>query len=560
MIFKNLLNSGWLHAMYISFISFPLGAVSQKFLVSHTDSNILVYTALFMLGSAAALLIMAGPGELAISTLRRVESWGYSLLQILSLIFFLLIIKYVSATEGAALGIVSCLFALASSYLFLRQPVNRYEVLGALGILLGVFVIIYNANLDVESKFILTFIVLARALFQGSQTLITEVHKTNKKAISFKSQIRVTGFIMALAGFMFLVFLLVMAFFKDKYQLEFLQPLPNYADFADLKVFVLAVCLGFFIVSISKFCEFYAGKTIGAKYLSSILSLHILFVYFLEQALVKFNLIEATIMTENTILALCLILFGNLTIAFSGFIKDMKFIEKGKKQDTLANLDDNFIKNKKDFNLLKLNISNLFTLYDKDSKKLALAIDLDRVLLDNILNYDFDEIHIKNKTAKKINNFASQQVGNKDKLTKAYNRYYLDHKVNTLLKEETLFKLYYLDLNKFKPINDTYGHEVGDYVLKETVNKFYNLGHFKELVFRVGGDEFVLIQLDNIADDLSDLIRSTIEEPIDHNGIPLEISTSIGLVHSSNYDSFEELLHDADQLMFKNKEERGGGR
>lgn len=560
MFFKNLLSSGWLHAMYISFISFPLGAVSQKFLVSYTDSNILVYTALFMISSAAALLLIAGPGELAVSTLRRVESWGYSLLQILSLIFFLLIIGYVSATEGAALGIMSCLFTLIFSFLFLRQPVNKFEIMGSIFIIFGFYLIIYNAPLEIESKFALVFIALARALFQGSQSLIAEVHKTNRKAKNFKSQIRVTGFIMALAGVIFISFLLLMAFVKSNYDVEFLKPFPYFSDFVDFKGFVLAFLLGFFLVSFSKYCEFYSGKTIGAKYLSSILSLHIIFVYLFELVLAKFTSLEVTAMMGSTFISLALILLGNSFIAFSGFIKDVKFIKKGEKQDTLANLDDNFIEDELDFKIIKLNLANLLTLYDKDSKKLSIDIEIDRITLENILNYDYGEVKVENKTAKKINDFASQQVGNKDKLTKAYNRYYLDHQAESLLKEDNSFKLYYLDLNKFKPINDEHGHDVGDYVLTETVAKLNNLENFKDLVFRVGGDEFVLLQVGNIEDELNDLITETVEIPVDYEDMSLQISTSIGQVSSENYDNLEDMLKDADRLMFEHKKSKGVNR
>lgn len=560
MFFKNLINSGWLHALFIAVIAYPLGAVSQKFVVSYTDSNILVYTALFMLSSAIALLFVAGPGELANKTLKRPETWIYSFLQILTLIFGLLIMRYVSATEGVALGLMTGIFTLLISTVFLNQKTNRYELLGVSVILYGFYMIIMAAQIPTEAKAFLILFILARGFSQSSQKLITEIHKTNRKAVSFKSQIRVTGFIMAVASFVFLTFLLSVAFIKSGHDISFLKPFPYFNDFMDSQVYIFAGCLGLFVVSVSKYCEFFAGKSIGAKYLTSITSLQIIFVYLLELVLARFDLLERTEIDYSVIGALALILFGNFVISMAGFIKDFHFIKKGEKQDTLANLDDNFMEEERDFKLLKLNLSNLLTLYNKDSKKLAQELEVDRITLDNIMSYDFDEQKIENKLAKKINDFASQQVGNIDKLTKAYNRYYLDHKADELLKTNNPFKLYFLDLNKFKPINDEYGHDAGDLVLATTIPRLSELEAFNDCVFRVGGDEFVLLQVNNIEEHLEDLITKTIELPVKYNDIQLQISTSIGRVHSNDYDNLESMLKDADELMFEHKKSKGVNR
>ncbi|MCP4355380.1 MAG: DMT family transporter, partial [Proteobacteria bacterium] len=384
MFAKNLLKSGWIHAIFIAVIAYPLASMTQKFVASYTDSNILVYTALFMISSATALLLMAGPGELANKTLKRPETWIYSVLQIFSYILFLLSVKYVSATEGAALTMMGGIFILIISAVFLHQKTSRYEVFGCLVILTGLYIIINNAPLALEAKAVLTVIIVVRALVICFQKLITELHKTNRKAKDFKSQIRVTGFIMAVAGFVFLLFLLTMAHIKSNHDISFLKPFPIYSDFIDIKTFVFAMFLGAIVVSSSKYCEFYAGKSIGAKYLTSITSLQIVFVYLLEMILANLEIIEHKSVDYRVISALALVLFGNFVISFAGFIKDVKFIKKGKKQDTLRNMEHNFVEEQRDFDLVKLNLTNLLSLYDGNSKKLSEEIQIDRVSLDNI--------------------------------------------------------------------------------------------------------------------------------------------------------------------------------
>ncbi|MCP4365560.1 MAG: GGDEF domain-containing protein, partial [Planctomycetes bacterium] len=194
----------------------------------------------------------------------------------------------------------------------------------------------------------------------------------------------------------------------------------------------------------------------------------------------------------------------------------------------------------RDFDLVKLNLTSLLSLYDEDSKKLSEDIKIDRIKLDNIMNYDLEEQKLERKIAKKINEFASHNVSLKDKLTKAYNRYYLANKVNKLLKNGTEFKLYMLDLNKFKYVNDTFGHSAGDATLVETVKRL-NALMGKKSIFRVGGDEFVLIQYKDLETDLHDQILEIIEEPISYEEHSLEISTSIGFAKSSQHTNFDEM-------------------
>ncbi|MCP4354849.1 MAG: diguanylate cyclase [Proteobacteria bacterium] len=556
MFTQNLLKSGWLHALFMTVIAYPVGTTIQKLVMSYTDIHVLVYTGFFMLSAATALLLVAGPGELANKTLRRPETWLYAILQISSYILFLLSMKYLSATEGSALGNMGGIFILFISITFLRQKTNAYELLGGALIISGFAYVIYNVPLPIEAKSILILLVFIRMLLQGFQKIIAELHKTNRKADSFKAQMRVTGFIMAVASFMYLVFLLGIAQIKSGYDIEFLKTFPDFSDFVHFQCVVIAFLVGFFIMSVNKYCEFYAGKTIGAKYLTSITSLELLFVYLIEVVLSKFEIINPRTFDHGVLPVLILILLGNAMISASGFFMNLRSIKKGKIQDTLKNMEHNFVEEERDFGLVKLNLINLLSLYDENSKKLSEEIQIDRVILDNIVNYDLEDFKLEKKIAKTINEFASHNVALKDKLTKAYNRYYLANKVKELLKGNIEFKLYMLDLNKFKYVNDTFGHPAGDATLVETVKRLNTLIG-KKSVFRVGGDEFVLIQFDNLDEDLSDSILEKIEEPIIYENNKLEISTSIGLVQSSKYDDLDAMLAVADENMYKDKGSRG---
>ena len=558
MFFKNLIQSGWLHAVFIAVIAYPMASMTQKFVASYTDANLLAYTAVFMLCSSISLLVIAGPGELANATLKRFETWLYAFLQIFSYILFLYSVLYASATQAAALTMIGGLFILIFSIMFLRQPTNRYEVLGSVVMVYGLFLIIAESNLSLEHKAILTFIVVLRGLVISFQKIITEIHKTNRKATSFKSQMRVTGFIMAVASFVYLIFLLVMAYIKQQHDIAFLKPFPYYSDFANFDMFIFSMFVGFIVVSSSKYCEFYAGKSIGAKYLTAITSLQIVFVYGLEIFLSKLNLVEHTEVDHSIIGALALILLGNFVISLAGFIKDIKFIKLGEKQDTLANLEDNYIDNEQDYKLVRLNISNLLALYDDNIEKLSQDLNLEVSKLEEVQDNDFVEGLLHSKTARIINNFASKNVAIKDQLTKAYNRYYLQHKAEEMFMKNMDFKVYYLDLNKFKPVNDKYGHDAGDYVLAQVVERLNSINYFKESVYRIGGDEFILIQTLDLDLDLTSLILQKVEQNIclPEPQEDICISTSVGVVASINCNDIEDMLNQADHLMYKDKNKK----
>ena len=87
----------------------------------------------------------------------------------------------------------------------------------------------------------------------------------------------------------------------------------------------------------------------------------------------------------------------------------------------------------------------------------------------------------------------SDYDANYDTLTGLANRKYYDTYMKDLLKERDFFALLFIDLNKFKAINDTYGHDVGDEVLIEVAKRLTLSIEEEDMLARLGGDEFVII-------------------------------------------------------------------
>lgn len=123
------------------------------------------------------------------------------------------------------------------------------------------------------------------------------------------------------------------------------------------------------------------------------------------------------------------------------------------------------------------------------------------------------------------------------------------------------FALLYFDLDRFKPINDNYGHEVGDWMLKEVATRVQDCVRESDTVARIGGDEFValLLNLQENEDAMcsAEKIRNALAQPFEFAGQVFHISASIGMAIYPEHGSDEQqLTHHADTAMYHAKKNR----
>lgn len=155
-----------------------------------------------------------------------------------------------------------------------------------------------------------------------------------------------------------------------------------------------------------------------------------------------------------------------------------------------------------------------------------------------------------------------------DALTGLPNRtLFLDHlkRAITRLKREPgyIFAVLFMDLDDFKNINDTLGHNVGDEYLKEIAQRLKNSLRLLDTVARFGGDEFVILleNLDHVDDiyDIINRIQQTISRPYIWSGQTLATTASIGIVIGDRrYQEPDDILRDADIAMYRAKAKGGG--
>ncbi len=126
-------------------------------------------------------------------------------------------------------------------------------------------------------------------------------------------------------------------------------------------------------------------------------------------------------------------------------------------------------------------------------------------------------------------------------------------------RRNTMLAVGYMDLDKFKPVNDTYGHEAGDHLLLEVARRLKSSLRADDSISRFGGDEFAMLLTDisshNELKELLDRLLSAIAAPYQIDGHYIEISMSVGVtLYPKDNSASDALLSHADNALYAAKE------
>lgn len=173
------------------------------------------------------------------------------------------------------------------------------------------------------------------------------------------------------------------------------------------------------------------------------------------------------------------------------------------------------------------------------------------------LNLGLENI-VKERTAELNEAYEKmEKIALTDTLTNVYNRYYfnsaLQNEISRAKRYES-FSLLMFDIDHFKEVNDTYGHDVGDNVLKTIAERVGSCLRESDIFARVGGEEFMVIlprTTLETANEIGERIRKCIEEcHIESLG---QITISLGLVEYRENESFTEIVKRVDTALYKAK-------
>lgn len=176
-----------------------------------------------------------------------------------------------------------------------------------------------------------------------------------------------------------------------------------------------------------------------------------------------------------------------------------------------------------------------------------------------------------NRLLVKLNDHQAEltRIAHHDTLTGLPNRAYLSDRLRQVLalarRKETQVGLLFMDLDGFKNINDTLGHEAGDEVLRQVAKRFSKIIRESDTLARIGGDEFVLL-LSDLGDNAEETVSTVATKCIDALKTPFFIfgtscivGVSIGVALWDGEGSSDNLLQAADRVMYQAKK-TGRGR
>lgn len=154
-----------------------------------------------------------------------------------------------------------------------------------------------------------------------------------------------------------------------------------------------------------------------------------------------------------------------------------------------------------------------------------------------------------------------------DALTDLPNRALLTERLEQALRraqrERTSLALIYFDLDRFKPVNDAYGHEIGDQLLREVAQRVQGCLRASDTLARLGGDEFVILLPDadgaEAALQVANKVRDELQRPFSVGGHTLQIGGSLGVaLYPAHGSEATTLLRHADAAMYQAKQQGRG--
>jgi diguanylate cyclase (GGDEF)-like protein len=177
--------------------------------------------------------------------------------------------------------------------------------------------------------------------------------------------------------------------------------------------------------------------------------------------------------------------------------------------------------------------------------------------------YEINLVRLTERLQKEQNKLAHE--ASHDSLTGLLNRKSLlesvDDAINAHHQQQHKAAILYIDLDNFKPINDTYGHSMGDEILTIVTSKLRACIKSSDTVARIGGDEFIIvlhnIEAKEVSSRISRQVLNALNQKIVLRGKTFEVSASIGVAYiPQDGDTADALISLADQAMYRAKRQK----
>lgn len=259
---------------------------------------------------------------------------------------------------------------------------------------------------------------------------------------------------------------------------------------------------------------------------------------------------------------------GNFLDVNRQFCNELGYSREALLDLTVATVDRKYRQRERNAGFIKRRTEADFVTYEtyfkrQDDSVLPVEVRLSSIYLDGracLLAFG------RNLTERRDAEARIRELAYHDPLTGLANRTLfrdrLEHAIAQAHRNQQLLGLLYLDLNRFKLINDSLGHVLGDRLLKEVANRLQSCVREGDTVARLGGDEFtILAEGVNHVDDVGGIAHKLLDaftDPFTLSGHELSVSASIGIaVYPMDDVSPDQLIKYADTAMYRAKETIG---
>jgi diguanylate cyclase (GGDEF)-like protein len=552
------IRNGWIQAFFTVLVLWGLNNVMIAYAANTLKAHTLVYACSAFTSSALVLLLIGGRGPLARETMRSLDTWMYGIILLVSYILSMNLFALVSATEGSLLQRFSLVFSLVASWFFLARKPNKGQLTGALLILLGIALVMGDIS-GTDHTLIYVLMVLS-GVFQAARVFVAEFHRPHAKAAvmdnSPRAKCRVVGFVMFVISTLFLTLMFGLALLHNTAPepIAVLAAFPTLADFTHAPSILAGLAAGVILIAPLRLLEFSSSHLIKAENFLAVTSLSSLATWFWESLTRPLTGLSIASLSPADFAAGVVITLGGLVMALSKLRK----IDAAKDWEAYvayAAQDPQAVDDSRDMIAATLEHTG------HDVKKTAALLGIPKSVIEVFLNDVQRVVAFKPQVMADITRAYRAQVAQADPLTGLLNRAGFMAVLRSACADGGTHTLFYIDLNKFKPINDTYGHEVGDRILKGVADRLRAFAP-KAHITRLGGDEFCLLmsgvtaaKAGQTANKLLDVISAPFMW--DDIGQPLDVSASIGNATTPTHTTDPEaLLARADKGMYATKKRR----
>lgn len=483
----------------------------------------------------------SGYGLFFLRTLKNGYTWLYTIMQLFMNVAGIYILVYITTTEAFLLQRFAIIISLFLGFLFLNRTIKTRDFIGIGLIMLGIGLVL--SGFDQVTGITVFLLVTIAGFMSAGRSLIAEIHPIYNQANDNLERIRCTGVITLISSVLFLSFIFTLSLVKSYVGadsgIQLINWAPSLDQFFNKYNFYYGIIIGFLVIPLDTWLFFRKAKLLTAEVSMMTTAFLPLVILLTEYTFSVFGLLDIKGISNLDLVSGLIIMSGALYLMIS---------RMNNSSPKLTRREKSYVRDAKVLALAGLEFAK------NDNNKLAKLLNINVELLNDILK---EKAVLTKKDLAKIRRNFAEKIALFDSLTGLQNRMHFKGNLYSLANSETV-SLLFLDLNKFKPVNDTYGHEAGDELLQQVALRL-SKAYPKASITRFGGDEFCMIftnknkyQARQLAKDIKSLV--SIPFKLDIAGVSVDISTSVGV---SNYPEDVPTVNDlvalADAKMYEDK-------